>query len=160
CLPRLGDEAAWQRIGQAWQAQWQQTGAAQREGMERPMRGLASRLAVRGGMLARASSGQPAQPARRAATAVVDGEGRRPERPQAAPTVADASNLPRGLWDDWARGRRAECTGAAEGNARRARIPAGQARARLAGAAQSAGDAVLCCVQSELRAALARPGAA
>jgi len=169
-LERLGDDETWQRLPAEMEQHWQRTCAGLRAGSEWLLRARAARLRWEGGLAVRARN------------AVSQFSGQARERPAAAPTggiapsagnpgapdpevvasapQGDVNALARGVWDAWAQGRVEECLDRVELGAARARLHPAPLRKRLDAAVHDAERLVGDAVQSELRVALARPGAA
>ena len=162
---QLGDDAQWKTLNASRQRHWQQTRSALVQGLEWPLRVIASRFATR----QRGFVGQVLQQATRATTGGATVSMRRGPDLRAAhrstdtnhePELADASLLTQTLWDDWTRDKLSEFFDALEIEVRRADIAAEPLRKRLDPLGAAADDRVQDTVRERLRMALAEPGLA
>ncbi len=148
---RLGDDDAWQKLGQAHRANWMSASASIREGAEWSLRVAAGRLAAtESGLLGHLRRGVAAV---RESKAVAD-------QPSDDDQSAHIDEVANDQWDDWAQGKIVACLDATELAAGRAGLAAGPIRRHLDGVADQAGRLVTECVGEQLRAALVRPGSA
>jgi hypothetical protein len=149
---RLGDDEQWKGIDAALRTHWLRAHTALLQGLEWPMRAVASRFAIR-------QRGFLGQVLREAVAARTDAGGSKAETDSSAGALSqDAAALAEPLWDDWTRDKLAECLDAVEVAVRRTGIAAAPLRAGLDASAERAGPVVGQSMRDRLRAALARPG--
>jgi hypothetical protein len=164
---RLGDDEQWESINAARATHWLRTQTALRQGLEWPIRAIASRFAIRErGLLGRVVW-QAVAAARAGPSARIGIQRASRSKARGSDATADPSHdalgldtiaLTQSLWDDWTQDKLAECLDAVEVKVRRAGIAATPVRARLDAAAERAGRLVLQSVRDRVRAALSRPG--
>ncbi len=161
---RLGGDEQWKRIDAALRTHWLRVRTTLLEGLEWPIRAVASRFAIRQrGLLSqvvREAVAARTEARRGRPTAGVEARRAESHTSDAAADALtlDAEALARSLWDEWTQDKLGECLDAVEVEVRRVGIAAAPIRARLEATAEQAGPTVLQSVRDRLRVTLARPG--